>query len=105
MSWGRLFQMWGPKFENVRKPWVLRLKRLSLSMRVSDVGRLSDDDDYNDDDDCYYYCCSCCCCYYYNILNMNTCRKSHLEMRLKRIESQWQLSIALFPTSDVATAF
>ena len=24
MSWGRLFQMWGPKYEKVRKPWVLR---------------------------------------------------------------------------------
>ena len=28
--------MWGPKCEKVRKPWVLRLKRWSLSMRVSD---------------------------------------------------------------------
>ena len=36
MSWGRLFQMWGPKCEKVRKPWVLRLKRWILSMRVSD---------------------------------------------------------------------
>ena len=36
MSWGRLFQMWGPKCEKVRKPWVLRLKRWILYMRVSD---------------------------------------------------------------------
>ena len=36
ISWGRLFQMWGPKCEKVRKPWVLRLKRWILSMRVSD---------------------------------------------------------------------
>ena len=35
ISWWRLFQMWGPKCENERKPWVLRLKRCSLSMRVS----------------------------------------------------------------------
>ena len=28
--------MWGPKCEKVRKPWVLRLKRWILSMRVSD---------------------------------------------------------------------
>ena len=26
MSWGRLFQMWGPKCEKVRKPWVLQLR-------------------------------------------------------------------------------
>ena len=39
MSWGRLLQMWGPKCEKVRKPWVLRLKRWSLSMRVSDEER------------------------------------------------------------------
>ena len=32
----RVFQIWGPKCEKVRKPWVLRLKRWSLSMRVSD---------------------------------------------------------------------
>ena len=28
--------MWGPKCEKVRKPWVLRLKHWSLSIRVSD---------------------------------------------------------------------
>ena len=28
--------MWGPKCEKVRKPWVLRLKRWILSIRVSD---------------------------------------------------------------------
>ena len=39
MSWGRLFQMWGPKCEKVRKPWVLQLKRWILSMRVSDEER------------------------------------------------------------------
>ena len=38
-SWGRLFQMWRPKQKKERKPWVLRLKRLSLSMRVSDEER------------------------------------------------------------------
>ena len=27
--------MWGPKCEKVRKPWVLRLKRWILRMRVS----------------------------------------------------------------------
>ena len=26
--------MWGPECEKVRKPWVLRLKRWSLSTRV-----------------------------------------------------------------------
>ena len=36
MSWGRLFQMWGPKCEKVRKPWVLWLKHSILSMLVSD---------------------------------------------------------------------
>ena len=39
MSLGRLFQMWGPKCEKVRKPWVLQLKRWILSMRVSDEER------------------------------------------------------------------
>ena len=39
MSWGRLFQMWGPTCEKVQKPWVLRLKRQILSMRVSDEER------------------------------------------------------------------
>ena len=39
MSWGRLFQMWGPKCEKVRKPWVLRLKLWRLSMPVSDEER------------------------------------------------------------------
>ena len=39
MSRERLFQMWGPKPEKVRKPWVLRLKRWLLSMRVSDEER------------------------------------------------------------------
>ena len=39
MSWGRLYQMWGPKCEKVRKSWVLWLKRWSLSMRVSDEER------------------------------------------------------------------
>ena len=29
--------MWGPKCEKVRKPWVLRLKRWILSMRVSEL--------------------------------------------------------------------
>ena len=29
-----LFQMWGQKCEKVRKPWVLRLKLWSLSMRL-----------------------------------------------------------------------
>ena len=28
--------MWGPKCEKVQKPWVLWLKRWSLSMRVAD---------------------------------------------------------------------
>ena len=28
--------MWGPKYEKVRKPWVLRLKRWILSMRASE---------------------------------------------------------------------
>ena len=36
MAWGRLFQMWGPKCEKMRKLWALRLKRWNLSMRVSD---------------------------------------------------------------------
>ena len=27
VSWGRLFQIWGPKCEKVRKPWVLSLNR------------------------------------------------------------------------------
>ena len=31
--------MRGPKFEKVRKSWVLRLKRWSVSMRVSDEER------------------------------------------------------------------
>ena len=31
--------MWGTKCEKVRKPWVLRLKRWILSMRVSDEER------------------------------------------------------------------
>ena len=31
--------MWEPKCEKVRKPWVLRLNRWSLSMRVSDEAR------------------------------------------------------------------
>ena len=31
--------MWGAKCEKVRKPCVLRLKRWSLSMRVSDEER------------------------------------------------------------------
>ena len=39
MSCGRLFQMWGPKSEKVWKLWVLRLKRWSSSMRVSDEER------------------------------------------------------------------
>ena len=39
ISWGRLFSMLGPKCEKVRKSWVLRLKRWSLSMRVSDEER------------------------------------------------------------------
>ena len=39
MSWGRLFQMWEPKCEKVRKPWVLRLKRWILNIRVSDEER------------------------------------------------------------------
>ena len=30
MSWGRLFQRWGPKCEKMRKPWVLRLKALEF---------------------------------------------------------------------------
>ena len=28
--------MWGPKCEEVQKPWVLQLKHWSLSMHVSD---------------------------------------------------------------------
>ena len=39
MSWGRLFQMWEPNREKVRKPRVSRLKRWSSSMRVSDEER------------------------------------------------------------------
>ena len=39
MSCGRLFQMCGPKCEKVWKLWVLRLKRWSSSMRVSDEER------------------------------------------------------------------
>ena len=39
MSRGRLFHMWGPKCENVRKPWVLQLKHWILSMHVSDEER------------------------------------------------------------------
>ena len=39
-GWGRrgegeFFQTWWAKCEKVRKPWVLRVKRWSLSMRVS----------------------------------------------------------------------
>ena len=30
--------MWGPKREKVRKPWVLRLKRWSLSMCLMKSG-------------------------------------------------------------------
>ena len=42
MSCGRLFQMCGPKCEKVRKPWASRLKRWSLSMRVSDAEERSE---------------------------------------------------------------
>ena len=31
--------MWGQKCDQVRKPWVLRLKRWSLNMRLSDEER------------------------------------------------------------------
>ena len=36
---GELVPDVGPKYEKVRKPWVLRLKSWSLSMRVSDEER------------------------------------------------------------------
>ena len=35
-SFRRVFQMWGPKQEKVRKPWVLRLYCWIFSMRVSE---------------------------------------------------------------------
>ena len=34
MSWGRLFQMWGPKCEKMRKPWVLRFWSVGFSACV-----------------------------------------------------------------------
>ena len=39
MSWGRLFQMWGPKCEKLWKPWVLQSKLWSLIMHVSEEER------------------------------------------------------------------
>ena len=38
-SCGSEFQMWGPKQEKVRKPWVLRLYCWISSMRVSEEER------------------------------------------------------------------
>ena len=38
-SFLRLFQMWGPKQEKVRKPWVLRLYCWIFSMRVLEKER------------------------------------------------------------------
>ena len=35
--------MWGPKCEKVRKPWVLRLKRRILSMRLTKSGESGKD--------------------------------------------------------------
>ena len=29
-SWGRLFQMWGPKCDKVRKPWVFAVEALDF---------------------------------------------------------------------------
>ena len=43
MTWGRLFLMWGPKCEKVQKPWVLLLKRWSLSMNVTKSGESGKD--------------------------------------------------------------
>ena len=38
-SFRRVFQMWGPKQEKVRNPWVLRLYCWIFSMRVSEKER------------------------------------------------------------------
>ena len=38
-SFRRVSQMWGPKQEKVRKPWVLRLYCWIFSMRVSEKER------------------------------------------------------------------
>ena len=38
-SFRRVFQLWGPKQERVRKPWVLRLYCWIFSMRVSEKKR------------------------------------------------------------------
>ena len=38
-SFRRVFQLWGPKQETVRKPWVLHLYCWIFSMRVSEKER------------------------------------------------------------------
>ena len=38
-----VFQLWGPKQETVRKPWVSRLYCLIFSMRVSEKERSVED--------------------------------------------------------------